>query len=95
MAVLARELVGAEPTSRSATEWRFGSKDSLSVVVAGGGRGNWYDHEAGRGGDALGLVAQLRRTSVRDALAWAMEPWPSGAGRTRNPPQPYLPKRAG
>lgn len=42
------------------------------MVVQGAERGSWYDHEAGRGGDALGLVAHLRRCSMREAYAWAV-----------------------
>ncbi len=69
---LAPALVGAEQTTRSGTEWRFRSRGCLAVVVAGPKRGAWYDHEAGEGGDALGLVAHLRRMPMRDAHAWAL-----------------------
>ncbi len=58
-------------------EWRYGGKGSLSVIVAGPKRGQWFDHEAGRGGDALGLAAHLHRTAMREAfrgaLAWLGE----------------------
>lgn len=69
---LALTLTGAKPSSRTGRHWRFGQHGSLSVVVQGPERGAWYDHEAGRGGDALGLVAHLRRCSMRDAYAWAV-----------------------
>lgn len=68
---LACELTGAKPSSRHAHHWRFGSKGSLTVVVDGAKRGAWFDHEAGQGGDALGLVAHLRRCPMREAYAWA------------------------
>ncbi len=66
---LARELVGAEPTSRRPGVVRFRSRGSLAVCTAGAKRGSWFDHEAGRGGDALGLVAHLRQTTVSAAMA--------------------------
>ena len=55
---LARDLLG-EPTSRTRDEWRYGGKGSLSVMVSGPKRGSWHDHEAGCGGDPVGLVAHL------------------------------------
>jgi phage/plasmid primase-like uncharacterized protein len=69
---LSCELTGGKPTSRTGRHWRFGSKGSLAVVVEGAERGAWFDHEAGQGGDALGLVAHLRRCPMRDAFAWAV-----------------------
>jgi hypothetical protein len=42
------------------------------VVIGGADRGSWFDHEAGQGGDALALVAHLRRQPVRDAWEWAL-----------------------
>jgi putative DNA primase/helicase len=77
---LAPELVGDKPTTRGRTEWRFRGKGSLAVAIAGPKRGSWYDHEAGRGGDALGLVAHLRRSSMREACRWAMA-WLGMEGR--------------
>ncbi|MFX4623997.1 hypothetical protein ABTB00_18670, partial [Acinetobacter baumannii] len=71
IADLARELTGAEPTTRGRTEWRFRRRGSLAVVVAGPKRGAWRDYEAGEGGDALARVAHLRRCPMRDAYAWA------------------------
>lgn len=68
---VACELTGAKPTSRLNHHWRFGGKGSLAVIVSGAKRGSWFDHEAGVGGDALGLVAHLRRCSMREAYAWA------------------------
>lgn len=72
LAELARELVGTEPTSTSRTELRFRTRGSLAVAIAGRKRGAWHDHEAGCGGDALGLVAHLRSVPMREALAWAL-----------------------
>ncbi|GAA0571143.1 toprim domain-containing protein [Craurococcus roseus] len=55
---LARELICAAPTSRRAGEVRFRSRGSLAVRVGGRERGQWYDHEAGKGGDALGWLGR-------------------------------------
>ena len=72
MADLARDLTGAEPTSTSRDELRYRGRGSLAVCIAGPKRGAWHDHEAGCGGDPLGLVAHLRRIPMRNALAWAL-----------------------
>jgi hypothetical protein len=68
---LTRSLCG-EPTQRGQKAWRWRRKGSLAVEVAGPQRGHWYDHEAGRGGDALALVAHLQGTSMRLARDWAL-----------------------
>ncbi|MDB5414114.1 MAG: hypothetical protein JWR10_2449 [Rubritepida sp.] len=72
MAVLAERLAG-EPTQRVRDTLRFGSKGSLAVQVHGAKRGVWHDHEAGVGGDPLGLIAHLLRIPMRDAYRWALE----------------------
>jgi hypothetical protein len=71
MADLARDLAG-EPSDRRRETWRYGRKGSLAVVIAGPKRGDWFDHEAGCGGDALGLAAHLRREPMREAMRWAL-----------------------
>ncbi len=73
MADLGRALIGAEPTATRRTELRFRRRGSLAMCIAGHNRGAWHDHEAGRGGDPLGLVAHLLRVPMRDALTWALE----------------------
>jgi hypothetical protein len=96
MADLSRELVGAEPTACAGTERRFRRKGSLAVEVSGPKRGHWYDHEAGQGGDALGLVAHLRCTSMHDAWQWALG-WLSIPGGNEHPsprPRPVAPPQA-
>lgn len=75
---LARELVGTAPTSRAGSEIRFRSKGSLAVAVSGPKRGSWHDHEAGQGGDTLGLVAHLLGVPMREAYRWALD-WLGGA----------------
>lgn len=68
---LAAALAG-EPTERGRTTWRFRSRGSLSVEVAGHKRGSWFDYEAGIGGDALALVMHLRRDRFPAATTWAL-----------------------
>ena len=50
---LAVDLIGAEPSSTTQNEWRFGSKGAVSVKISGSERGQWYDHSAGLGGFTL------------------------------------------
>lgn len=67
---LALDLLG-QPAVKSARMWRFGRKGSLVVNVGGQRAGRWYSFEAGQGGDALDLIAWVRQTNVRQALAFA------------------------
>lgn len=71
IAELAEALIGAPPSSRGRDDWRFHPKGSLVVKVAGAKQGAWFDHAAGVGGDALGLVAHLLHCPMREAAAWA------------------------
>jgi hypothetical protein len=82
---LARELVGAEPTSRARDTWRFYPRGGLAVVIAGPKRGAWHDHGAGKGGDPLGLVAHLRGIPMREALTWALAWLGEAPGRNYRP----------
>jgi putative DNA primase/helicase len=70
MAELAQALTGEAPTQRARDCWRWRHKGSLAVEVSGPKRGLWHDHEAGQGGDALALIAHLRRTGLREAIQW-------------------------
>lgn len=93
IADIARELLGAAPSGRSRDALRFRSRGSLSVAVAGPERGRWYDHEAGIGGDPLGLIAHVRQCPMRDALDWARR-WSGGAVAPRaERPEPVRPVR--
>lgn len=69
---LAEALIGGVPTTQSRSELRFRSRGSLQVWIAGDRRGKWKDHEEGAFGDALALVAHMRRTSMREAYRWAL-----------------------
>ena len=94
MGDLAITLAGT-PTSRGRTEWRFRSRGSLAAEVAGPKRGSWFDHEAGEGGDALGLVMHLRRDTFPAALEWALT-WLGEAPRIpviSNPTSPLAPRK--
>lgn len=44
---------------------------SLSVVIHGPKRGEWFDHEAGAGGGAFGLVERV--IGKAGARAWALD----------------------
>jgi hypothetical protein len=90
---LTETLVGREPSQRSDTALRFRSRGSLQVWIAGEKRGKWKDHEDGEFGDALGLVAHLRKTSMKDAYGWAMDwlgimPGTAGHKFAEAPPRP-------
>jgi putative DNA primase/helicase len=93
MADLARDLVGADPSQRRRDEWRFRGKGSLSIMVGGTKSGQWFDHEAGRGGDPIGLIAHLRRTPMREAFSWALG-WLGEAPYDRASPTRETPKAA-
>ncbi len=71
MADLSRELAG-DPSGRTRTALRFGTRGSLAVEIAGAKRGSWFDYEAWQGGDALALVAHLRGGAIVDAWRWAL-----------------------
>jgi hypothetical protein len=84
MAALVHQLAG-EPSHRGGDTLRFRSKGSLAIIIAGAKRGEWYDHEAGAGGDPVGLVAHLLRLPMREAFRWALD-WlaeaPGASART-------------
>jgi putative DNA primase/helicase len=89
---LALELLG-KTSLRSADEWRWGRKGSLSLVMSGDRAGLWFDHELGQGGGFTDLVAHHLRMGRRDALEWIAGRigvnLPSFPGRT-NAAEPFL-----
>jgi hypothetical protein len=91
IAAIAVELLG-EPTERSGRTWRWGRKGSLAVVVDGSKRGAWCDHEAGVGGDPVGLVAHARRCPMAQAIEWARSR--SGDARPERILRPATPRPA-
>jgi putative DNA primase/helicase len=56
------------PSSRSRRDMRWGSRGSLWCCTAGQDRGRWHDHEAGRGGDLLDLIAGVYGVSLVEAI---------------------------
>ncbi|MEY3702946.1 MAG: hypothetical protein RLZZ561_566, partial [Pseudomonadota bacterium] len=83
------ELLG-KPTDKTVREWRYRSKGSLSVRVDSIKPGQWYDHEAGRGGGLVALVAYILgcdHASARDWVAERIGGWPSAKG-AQSAPEP-------
>lgn len=70
---LALALLGEPNRSLSnRSTWRFGSKGSFKIEVAGPKRGLWVDHGAGdEGGDLLALIQRERGGDFPAALEWA------------------------
>lgn len=60
-----------KPDTRVGSEWRWGRKGSLAVVVRGAKRGLWKDHEAEQGSDLLGLIRRERGGTFASVLKWA------------------------
>jgi putative DNA primase/helicase len=69
---VAEALLG-EPSFTSRHERRWGRRGSLSLRCSGPKRGFWFDHESGKGGDLLSLIARERNVRLTDALAIAYE----------------------
>ena len=93
VADLAGCLTGEAATERGRTEWRWRTKGSLAIVIAGPKAGLWRDYEAGESGDALGLVAHLRREPLADAIRWARGWLGEDAGHHDTPPRRDPPQR--
>ena len=67
---LLTELLG-KPARRTARQWRWNRRGSLSAVVSGAKAGTWFDHERGIGGGPFELIARERGGDWRDAADWA------------------------
>jgi hypothetical protein len=76
-----------KPTSRTATEWRYGRRRSLKVAVRGPDRGRYYSFEDENDrGDALALVKrELHLGTMLEAARWAHE-WLGGPAPAPSPP---------
>lgn len=86
---LLTELLG-KPARRTAGQWRWNRRGSLSAVVSGTKVGTWFDHERGIGGGPLELIARERGGDWRDAADWArrwlgMPDWPPPGQRPDAP----------
>lgn len=68
---LITDLTGSTPRVNARGCVRLRRRGSLAIYAQGPKRGLWYDFEAGVGGDPLGLVAYVHRSSVADALSWS------------------------
>ncbi len=67
---LLTELLG-KPARRTARQWRWNRRGSLSAVVSGAKVGTWFDHERGIGGGPFELIAREHGGDWRDAADWA------------------------
>ena len=67
---LVEELLG-KPSRRTARQWRWNRRGSLSAVMNGAKVGTWFDHAAGSGGGPFELIARERGGDWRDAADWA------------------------
>jgi len=72
LAELIRADLG-EPSGKTGKDLRWGAKGSLSLVLAGPKRGQWFDHEAGEGGDAVEWLTKRRGLSYVEALQWGAD----------------------
>lgn len=67
---LLEELLG-KPSRRTARQWRWNRRGSLSAVMSGAKVGTWFDHAAGSGGGPFELIARERGGDWRGAADWA------------------------
>jgi hypothetical protein len=79
---VAKLLLG-EPNRAVSTkdEWRYGTRGSLVVKVAGPNKGTFVDHEAGGGGGVLDLVARHQGGDRKAAAEWLRREFPDFAGQ--------------
>lgn len=61
------------PSARGARQWRWGTRGSLSVEMAGRKAGTWFDHEVGSGGGPLELIGRQIGGDWRAAADWARQ----------------------
>ena len=72
--VLAETLLGQHNRTHSTRRtWRWGSKGSLALEMAGSKRGRWYSHEAGEGGGPIELIRHVRHCDFAEAVSWASD----------------------
>lgn len=84
---LAENLLGA-PNKLASTKraLRFGANGSVSVELRGRKRGEWFSHEAGRGGGPIDLIMFAHGWRFPQALEWART-W-TGTGGDAPRPKP-------
>ncbi len=77
IAELAKELLG-EPKSKTATEWRYGNKGSISVKVTGTNKGLYANFEKGINGGAFKLIEDCLNLNTKEAFKYGLA-WLGGA----------------
>ncbi len=75
---LAENLMGGPPSIRKPRTWRWGTKGSFVLEMAGRKRGAWHDKESLVGGGPFHLIQRARSCTMAEAIAWARE-WTGGA----------------
>jgi ATP-dependent exoDNAse (exonuclease V) alpha subunit len=73
MSHLCETLLSERPTQQRPLEWRYGSKGSLKVTVAGQKAGSFINFETGERGDALQFIATQRQCDRSSAIEWARQ----------------------
>jgi ATP-dependent exoDNAse (exonuclease V) alpha subunit len=69
---LAHQFLG-QPQQQKATEWRYGSKGSISIHVAGSKQGLYSNFESGESGNALKFIQDQLECDHRHAFKWGAE----------------------
>ncbi len=71
---LAHTLLGQPNKSLStSTQLRYGSKGSLAIEIQDPKRGQWFDHEQGKGGAGLELICSELNLDTGAACEWALD----------------------
>ena len=70
--VLAHQFLG-QPHQQKPTEWRYGSKGSISIHVAGSKQGLYSNFESGESGNALKFIQDQLECDHKEAFKWGAE----------------------
>lgn len=81
---LAYQFLG-KPQQQKPTEWRYGSKGSISIHVAGHRQGLYSNFETGESGNALKFIQDQLNCDHKQAFKWGIE-W---LGRENVPTRDY------
>jgi ATP-dependent exoDNAse (exonuclease V) alpha subunit/5S rRNA maturation endonuclease (ribonuclease M5) len=73
MPQLCDTLLSERPTQQRPLEWRYGSKGSLKVTVAGQKAGSFVNFETGERGDPIQFIATQRQCDRASAIEWARQ----------------------
>jgi ATP-dependent exoDNAse (exonuclease V) alpha subunit len=69
---LSQTLLG-DPSSRSAYQYRFGRKGSISVMVSGSNQGLYSNFESGVHGSPIKMIEEKLQLSSKEAIGWAKD----------------------